>query len=575
MAAPKVELGWDNSMLQAGAAKAQVILAGFATKARSTLGKAMSADVVGGFGQLTAAVGSVAGLRELLNSFDRFDDLSIQLNMSVESLQRLGLAAKLSGSDVETLAKGMSKLTRSLAEAESSEKTGEALRELGISASQLRRLSVEEQVVALSDAFITARARGEGFAEVFDLMGRNGAELIPLLMQGREQLEALADAPVLSKDQVQRLSDFNDKLDEGLAKMKAWTAGSLLEISDLAAVAGLTLFGDLDGSFVERLDQAAEALARSRVEAEAAAAEQERQNQAAREAADWAKKIAEAQKAAADSIEKGQKELEAQEKRLKSIREQISQAKDANLKQQLSPEENLEMARGQAASVEAKIKEARDAAYMEGNGGEDTEEILRLELQRQQILGDIIALEQQIAAEKERQQKADQERADSQRQSASDLAGELQVLQLRAAGRNREADALERQQRIQAEAQRIVEQTGMAQEQARRVAEERARLEEKISGQQESGRKRIQGYSAGTQGNAEDARARAAQRMEDARARVQSSYDRFMPGLGGRDSPLAQRAAQNSAETPSPDSANPQAAQIVAQVLPQILAALQ
>lgn len=575
MAAPKVELGWDNSMLQAGAAKAQGILAGFSAKARSTLGKAMSADVVGGFGQLTAAVGSVAGLRELLNSFDRFDDLSIQLNMSVESLQRLGLAAKLSGSDVETLAKGVSKLTRSLAEAESSEKTGEALRELGISASQLRRLSVEEQIVALSDAFITARARGEGFAEVFDLMGRNGAELIPLLMQGREQLEALADAPVLSKDQVQRLSDFNDKLDEGLAKMKAWTAGSLLEISDLAAVAGLTLFGDLDGSFIERLDQAADALARSRVEAESAAAEQERQNQAAREAADWAKKIAEAQKAAADSIEKGQKELEAQEKRLKSIREQITQAKDANLKQQLSPEENLEMARGQAASVEAKIKEARDAAYMEGNGGQDTEEILRLELERQQILGDIIALEKQIAAEKERQQKADQERADSQRQSASDLAGELQVLQLRAAGRNREADALERQQRIQAEARRIVEQTGMAQEQARRVAEERARLEEKISGQQEAGRKRIQGYSAATQGNAEDARSHAAQRMEDARARVQSSYDRFMPGLGGRDSPLAQQAAQNSAETPVADSTNPQAAQIVAQVLPQILAALQ
>ncbi len=575
MAAPKVELGWDNSMLQAGAAKAQGILAGFASKARSTLGKAMSADVVGGFGQLTAAVGSVAGLRGLLNSFDRFDDLSIQLNMSVESLQRLGLAAQLSGSDVETLAKGVSKMTRSLAEAESSEKTSEALRELGISASQLRRLSVEEQIVALSDAFITARARGEGFAEVFDLMGRNGAELIPLLMQGREQLEALADAPVLSKDQVQRLSDFNDKLDEGLAKMKAWTAGSLLEISDLAAVAGLTLFGDLDGSFIERLDQAADALARSRVEAESAAAEQERQNQAAREAADWAKKIAEAQKVAADSIEKGQKELEAQEKRLKSIREQITQAKDANLKQQLSPEENLEMARGQAASVEAKIKEARDAAYIEGNGGQDTEDILRLELERQQILGDIIALEQQIAVEKERQQKADQERADSQRQSASELAGELQVLQLRAAGRNREADALERQQRIQAEARRIVEQTGMAQEQARRVAEERARLEEKVSGQQEAGRKRIQGYSAATQGNAEDARSRAAQRMEDARARVQSSYDRFMPGLGGRDSPLAQRAAQNSAETPVADSTNPQAAQIVAQVLPQILAALQ
>ena len=71
MAAPKVELAWDNTDLQAGAAKAQGILTGFATRARSTLGKAMSADVVGGFGQVAAAVGSLAGLKSIIDEFDR------------------------------------------------------------------------------------------------------------------------------------------------------------------------------------------------------------------------------------------------------------------------------------------------------------------------------------------------------------------------------------------------------------------------------------------------------------------------------------------------------------------------
>jgi len=578
MAAPKVELEWDNTDLQAGAAKAQGILTGFASRARNTLGKAMSADVVGGFGQMAAAVGSLAGLKSVIDEFDRLGDLSVQLNTSVESLQRLGAMAKLSGSDVDTLVKGVSKLTRSLAEAENSEKTADALKQLGVSASSLRSMSLEEQVMALSEAFISARSRGEGFAEVFDLMGRNGAELIPLLMQGREELQALADTPVLSAEQVQRLADFNDQLDSGLLKLKAWSAEALLGLADFAAVSGVALFGGLDGSFTERVEQAASALAQSKVESEQAAAAQEKQRAAAREAADWARKIAAAQKEAADSIEKGQKELEAQEKRMQGIREQIAQAKDSNLKQKLTPEENLELAKGNVADIEARMKAARDKAYMEGKGGQDTEEVLQLELQRQKLLGDILSLEQQITVEKDRQQQAEAEKASQQNIAKAGLSSELQVLELRSRGRNKEADALERQARIQQEARRIAEETGLSMQESLRIAQAKSALEEKAASRDGDGRKRIQGYSALSQGTAEDARNRALQRVDDARSRVQDSYDRFMPGLkgGGQDNPLAQRAAQNAAgdKSPAENGTTQQAAQMVAQILPQILEAL-
>lgn len=578
MAAPKVELEWDNTDLQAGAAKAQGILTGFASRARSTLGKAMSADVVGGFGQMAAAVGSLAGLKSVIDEFDRLGDLSVQLNTSVESLQRLGAMAKLSGSDVDTLVKGVSKLTRSLAEAENSEKTADALKQLGVSASSLRSMSLEEQVMALSEAFISARSRGEGFAEVFDLMGRNGAELIPLLMQGREELQALADTPVLSAEQVQRLADFNDQLDSGLLKLKAWSAEALLGLADFAAVSGVALFGGLDGSFTERVEQAASALAQSKVESEEAAAAQEKQRAAAREAADWARKIAAAQKEAADSIEKGQKELEAQEKRMQGIREQIAQAKDSNLKQKLTPEENLELAKGNVADIEARMKAARDKAYMEGKGGQDTEEVLQLELQRQKLLGDILSLEQQITSEKDRQQQAEAEKASQQNIAKAGLSSELQVLELRSRGRNKEADALERQARIQQEARRIAEETGLSMQESLRIAQAKSALEEKAASRDGDGRKRIQGYSALSQGTAEDARNRALQRVDDARSRVQESYDRFMPGLkgGGQDNPLAQRAAQNAAgdKSTAENGTTQQAAQMVAQILPQILEAL-
>lgn len=580
MAAPKVELGWDNTDLQNGAAKAQGILSGFASRARSTLGKAMSADVVGGFGQLATAVGSLAGLKSVIDDLDRLSDLSVQLDTGVESLQRLGVMAKLSGSDVETLVGGVSKLTRSLADAEGSEKTAESLKQLGVSAAQLRSMSLEEQVMALSEAFISARGRGEGFAEVFDLMGRNGAELIPLLIQGREELQALADTPVLSEEQVQRLADFNDQLDSGILKLKAWTADSLTGLADIAAVSGVALFGGLDGSFVERVEQAASALAESKLESEAAAAAQEKQREAAREAAEWARKIADAQREAAASIEKGQRELEAQEKRMQGIREQINQAKSANLEKQLSPDENLELAKGNLTDIDAKIKAARDKAYMDGKGGQDTEEILQLELQREKLVGEILTLEQQISGEKDRQQQAEAEKTEQQNQARSGLASDLQILELRARGRNKEADALERQARIQQEARRIAEETGLSQQEALHIAQTKSALEERAANRQgqEGGRRRIQGYSAMSQGTADDARNRAEQRMADARSRVQNTYDRFMPGLkgGAQDNPLAQRAAQNAAadKAPAENGTTQQAAQMVAQILPQILEAL-
>jgi hypothetical protein len=42
MAAPKAEIGWDKSDLQARAAKTQGILASFSTRAKSTLGRALN-----------------------------------------------------------------------------------------------------------------------------------------------------------------------------------------------------------------------------------------------------------------------------------------------------------------------------------------------------------------------------------------------------------------------------------------------------------------------------------------------------------------------------------------------------
>ncbi len=498
MAAPKVELGWDNSDLQAGAAKAQGILTGFATRAKSTLGRAMSVDVVGGFGQLTAAVGSLAGIKSVIDGFDRLNDLSIQLDTSVESLQRLGGVAKMSGTDLEALVKGVGKLTLALAQAEESDKVAGALQKLGISASQLRTMSVEDQIFALSDAFIAARDRGEGFTEVFDLMGRKGAELIPVLVAGRDALEELADVPVLSDEQIKRLAEFNDRLDKGVLMTKSWAAELALGAADVAAAFALAMTpGQFEGSFTERMEQASRAMAETKIAAEEAARAQEVQRQKARETAEWARKVEQAQKAAAKGVEEAAKETERWAARMADLKTQLDAARESNLKIQLQPNEQLELAKGKVSDLDDKLKAARDAAYMSGGANEDLEKVAKLELERERALSEVLALEKQISEEEQRQLQAQQEKKAAQNAAKTDLATSLEILQKRANGRDKEADALERQARIAAEAKRIADATGLSQEQSLRIARAKADLEDKLAKRgdaENSGPHRISGF---------------------------------------------------------------------------------
>ena len=150
MANPQIELGWNNAALQAGAAQAERTVNGFArqTEARLTSVGKTQINFAGLTGPLIGAIAATAGLKSMVDEFDRLNDLANQLNTSPESLQRLGAQAKLSGSDVEEVAKSMIKLGRSLRDADNP-KAAAALAQLGLSAGQLLALQPEQQVALL------------------------------------------------------------------------------------------------------------------------------------------------------------------------------------------------------------------------------------------------------------------------------------------------------------------------------------------------------------------------------------------------------------------------------------------
>lgn len=121
-------------------------------------------------------------------------------------------------------------------------------------------------------------------------------------------------------------------------------------------------------------------------------------------------------------------------------------------------------------------------------------EIAKLEDAPEEVRARLIAnlqmsseLEKQANA-MERQNKLARERDDiekrrTERESArNNVMADVEVLRLRAHGHEKQAKALERKLQIEAETARIVKETGASEEQARKIAEEKVRLQDKING---------------------------------------------------------------------------------------------
>lgn len=178
--------------------------------------KAFSGSVKGMLAGAFGGAAVAAWVSKMVDEFGRIQDLADRLGMSAESIQRIGYAAKLSGSDLETAAKGLTVLTRSIAQAEQgNDELGKAFGVLGINLQEFKALSPEEQLVAISKGFTEAGDRGEGLGAVMKVLGKGGAELIPLLTQGPEALkEQLDEAAVASNESVKAVANLGDQIDK-------------------------------------------------------------------------------------------------------------------------------------------------------------------------------------------------------------------------------------------------------------------------------------------------------------------------------------------------------------------------
>ena len=127
-----------------------------------------------------------------INQADAFGKLSRQTGIAADSLQAYVNAGKLAGVEQATIEKGLRRLAQSQREADQGIKTySESYEALGISVrdSDGNLKSSEVLLGDIADRFSDMPNGATKAALAMEIFGRSGAQLIPLLNAGREELE--------------------------------------------------------------------------------------------------------------------------------------------------------------------------------------------------------------------------------------------------------------------------------------------------------------------------------------------------------------------------------------------------
>lgn len=193
-----------------------------ASRVSRNVGSVMSSLGVG-----LSVAGVAAFAKTGIDAADALNDLSQRTRVSVKTLADWKLAADLSDTSLEALGQGIQRLTLSMGQAEQGGKAqAQALQRLGVTARDPK-----EAFEQLADAVANSNDPIRTNADLQKVLGKNYAELLPLLQGGAQGLRDSALASASFSEQMALLApnaaEFNDQIDE-LQTNAAGAAAALL-----------------------------------------------------------------------------------------------------------------------------------------------------------------------------------------------------------------------------------------------------------------------------------------------------------------------------------------------------------
>lgn len=161
-----------------------------------------------------------------IDAADALEDMSQRLSVSVKDLASFKLAAQLADTSLEGVANGISRLTRSIGEAEGGNKQlAKSLQELGITSRDPK-----EAFFQLADAVKEIEDPSKRAALLSQVLGKSYMELVPLLSQGGDELRRSAAASDGFAEAMARLAPDASKFNDALDTLKFNAAGAAAKL---------------------------------------------------------------------------------------------------------------------------------------------------------------------------------------------------------------------------------------------------------------------------------------------------------------------------------------------------------
>jgi len=168
---------------------------------------------------------------------DEVAKLAAKTGFTTEMLSELRHAANLSGSSLAGLETGIKRMARTIIDARDGLSTAvRSLEDLGLSYEELKDLSPEEQFMTMTKAMANIEDPTLRAAVAMSVFGRAGTDMLPMLANGEEGLEAMRQEAhdlglVFSADAAKAAEAFNDSI----TKLKGAFAGIGAQIAKTLA----------------------------------------------------------------------------------------------------------------------------------------------------------------------------------------------------------------------------------------------------------------------------------------------------------------------------------------------------
>lgn len=226
----KIAIEAQTAMLQKGFAEAKGAI--------NSLEGSMAKNVAGGMAMFTAGLaavqgalaavgGAISSVKQAFDEMDQVADTAARLGTSSDSLVALGYAAQMSGSSAETLNGALEKMQNLIGEgAAGNETAAKAFAQLGLTIAELKGMSADQAFAAIAEQMQGVGSATDRTKIAIDIFGRTGGELVQLLGQGAEGLNAMgAEAEglgLLMGGAREGVSSVNDALDKMRAAWRAF-----------------------------------------------------------------------------------------------------------------------------------------------------------------------------------------------------------------------------------------------------------------------------------------------------------------------------------------------------------------